>query len=43
MGGADDGENILKSVEGFSFERYCWEQLPEMNEARYGATAVVIQ
>ena len=33
----------LKSVEGFSFESYSWEELPEMNEDRRSATAVVIE
>ena len=42
MGGEDDGGNILKSVEGFSFDRYTWEELPDMKEYRYLPTAVVI-
>ena len=37
LGGMD-----LKSVEGFSFESYLWEELPDMKESRYLATAVVI-
>ena len=42
--GGDNYEtsDYLKSVEGFSFERFSWEQLPDMNEARYLTTAVVI-
>ncbi len=36
------GEDELKSVEGFSFERFSWEELPDMNEGRYWPTAVVI-
>ena len=42
MGGKDEKKNILKSVEGFRFDRYSWEELPEMHEDRYVATAVVI-
>ena len=41
MGGRDETEEDLKSVEGFRFDRYSWEVLPPMNEARYRATAVV--
>jgi hypothetical protein len=37
LGGMD-----LKSVEGFSFQSYLWEELPDMKESRYLATAVVI-
>jgi hypothetical protein len=40
FGGWD--EKFLKSVECFSFESYCWRELPEMKEPRYLATAVVI-
>ena len=32
----------LKSVEAFNFERNTWEELPEMSEARYYHTAVVV-
>ena len=42
MGGIDERENDLKSVEGFSFDRYTWEELPEMNDDRWWSTAVVI-
>ena len=31
-----------KSVESFSFQRYSWEELPDMKENRWLATAVVI-
>ena len=31
----------LKSVESFSFERYTWQELPEMSQARRWHTAVV--
>ena len=41
MGGQDERNNYLKSVECFRFDRYSWEELPEMHEARWGATAVV--
>ena len=40
MGGRDGG-NYLMSVEGFRFDRYSWEELPPMHEARCWATAVV--
>ncbi|CAB4002160.1 E3 ubiquitin- ligase NRDP1-like [Paramuricea clavata] len=36
------GGQGLKSVEGFSFQSYLWEELPDMKELRYSATAVVI-
>ena len=32
----------LKSVESFNFERNTWEELPEMSQARYNHTAVVV-
>ena len=41
MGGADEKGNYLKSAESFRFDRFTWEELPEMQEARCGATAVV--
>ena len=41
MGGADERGNFLKSVEGFRFDSYGWEELAEMHDARYAATAVV--
>jgi N-acetylneuraminic acid mutarotase len=41
MGGRDERGNYLKSVECFRFDRYSWQELPEMQEARYLATAVV--
>ena len=42
MGGRDERLllNCLKSVEGFRFDRYSWEELPPMHEARCWATAV---
>jgi N-acetylneuraminic acid mutarotase len=42
LGGVGERGNRLKSVEGFNFERFSWEELPEMMEGRYWATAVVI-
>ena len=42
LGGRDEKNNTLKSVEGFSFDRYTWEELPDMKESRCLATAVVI-
>ena len=41
MGGKDEEGNSLKSVESFRFDNYSWQELPEMHEARYLATAVV--
>ena len=40
MGGIDERRNVLKSVEGFRFDRYSWEELPPMHEERCWATAV---
>ena len=42
LGGRDEKFNDLKSVEGFSFDRYTWEELPDMKNHRPWATAVVI-
>ena len=39
--GGDERE-VLKSVEAFNFERYTWEELPEMSQARWLHTAVVV-
>ena len=39
-GWGEQGE--LKSVESFNFERYTWEKLPEMCQARRWHTAVVV-
>ncbi len=41
MGGKGEERNFLKSVERFRFDSYSWEELAEMPDARYGATAVV--
>ena len=41
MGGEDEEGNYLKSAESFRFDRFTWEELPEMQEARCDATAVV--
>ena len=41
MGGQDEKGNYLKSVESFRFDKYSWEELPEMLQARGLATAVV--
>ena len=41
LGGRCEGRS-LKSVEAFNFERFSWEELPDMNETRFQATAVVI-
>jgi N-acetylneuraminic acid mutarotase len=41
MGGMDKRGKYLKSVECFRFDRYSWQELPEIQEARYLATAVV--
>ena len=42
LGGRDERWNDLKSVEGFSFDRYTWEELPNMMAPRSFATAVVL-
>ena len=39
--GGHDGVNYLKSVEAFHFQEQVWEELPDMNEARQYASAVV--
>jgi N-acetylneuraminic acid mutarotase len=41
LGGLGEA-GFLKSVEGFNFERFSWEELPDMKETRWLATAVVI-
>ena len=41
MGGQDEKGKFLKSAESFRFDRFTWEELPEMQEARWGAAAVV--
>ena len=40
--GGEDERDDLKSVEGFNFERFSWQELPDMNEARSLGAAVVI-
>ena len=40
MGGWNKESRALYSVEMFSFDNYSWEELPSMNGARLGATAV---
>ena len=41
LGGMGEQEK-LKSVECFNFESYTWQELPEMSQARYLHTAVVV-
>ncbi len=41
MGGHREKGNCLKSVESFRFDSYRWEELAEMHETRYRATAAV--
>ena len=41
MGGQNERDDVLKSVECFKFDRYTWDGLPEMHEPRCWATAVV--
>ena len=41
MMGGHDG-NYLESVESFRFDRLTWEELPEMEEERYLASAEVL-
>ena len=40
--GGYSGQEELKTVEFFNFERYTWEELPEMSQARRWHTAVVV-
>ena len=35
-------QGVLKSVESFNFERYTWQELPEMSQARYWHTDVAV-
>ena len=41
LGGRGE-QGQLKSVESFSFERYTWQELPEMSQTRWLHTAVVV-
>ena len=41
LGGNDD-QGELPSVAAFNFERYSWQELPEMSQARYLHTAVAV-
>ena len=41
LGGMGE-QGQLKSVEFFNFESYTWQELPEMSQARYWHTAVVV-
>ena len=41
LGGFGEQEK-LKSVESFNFQRYAWQELPEMSQSRYWHTAVVV-
>ena len=41
IGGEDEQGNTLKSVESFKFDRFTWEEFPEMLEAKSAATAVI--
>ena len=41
IGGRGEREKYLKSVECFQFDRYSWQELPEMQQVRIWATAVV--
>ena len=40
--GGYGGQRQLKSVECFNFERNTWQELPEMSQARFYHTAVVV-
>ncbi len=41
MGGSNNESSYLKSAEAFHFQDLVWEELPDMNEARQYASAVV--
>ena len=40
--GGQDERGTLKSVEAFDFKSYSWQEPPEMSQARYWHTAVVV-
>jgi hypothetical protein len=40
--GGHNEQGELKSVEAFNFESYTWQELPEMSQARWWHTAVVV-
>jgi hypothetical protein len=42
LGGVDEYLHDLQSFETFNFESYSWQELPEMSQARYSHTAVVV-
>ena len=42
LGGMIEKTNVVKSVEPFNFQRYHWEELPEMSQERWLHTAVVV-
>ena len=42
IGGENENDSTLSSVECFTMGGYTWEYLPAMNEARCGATAQVL-
>jgi hypothetical protein len=42
LGGVDERERILNSVEVFNFESYTWQELPELSKGRFWHTAVVV-
>ena len=42
MGGKDEDGKYLKSAESFRFDRFTWEELPDMREERFNATGDVL-
>jgi len=42
VGGYDDGENVLSSVERYDEEKDEWEAVADMSTARYDAGACVL-
>jgi hypothetical protein len=42
-GGKDNGDNVFKSVERFSWKKNVWERVPSMNVDRVGATSFVYE
>ena len=42
MGGKDEDGKYLKSAESFRFDRFTWEELPDMTEERFNATGDVL-
>jgi hypothetical protein len=42
LGGRNERWQTLKSAEAFNFQSYTWQELPEMSQARWLHTSVVV-